>query len=330
MKILVTGAEGFIGSHLVEGLIKKGHKVRALVLYNSFNSLGWIDTFPEKIRKKIDVILGDVRDKEFIDKSLIGIDIVINLAALISIPYSYKASRSYIETNVNGLLNILTSATNKKIKQIIQISTSEVYGTPKKVPIKENSPINAQSPYAASKVAADQLALSFYKSYGLPVSVIRPFNTYGPRQSTRAIIPTIITQALKNDKIEIGSLFPKRDLLFVEDTVEGIISAIGNKKSIGNIINIGSGYEISIKDLANKICKILRTNKTLKSKKIRKRPNKSEVMRLLASIQKAKKILRWSPKIKGAKGLEAGLVKTINWYKKKENLKLFKTSNFSY
>ncbi len=330
MKILVTGAEGFIGSHLVEGLLKKGHKVKALVFYNSFNSLGWIDTFQDRTKKKIDVILGDVRDKEFIDRSLIGIDVVINLAALISIPYSYTASRSYIETNVTGLLNILSSSINRKIKQVIQISTSEVYGTPKSVPIKEDSLINAQSPYAASKVAADQLALSYFKSYGLPVSIIRPFNTYGPRQSTRAIIPTIITQALNNDKIEIGSLFPKRDLLFVEDTVEGIISAIGNKKSIGNIINIGSGYEISIKELAKKICRILNINKTFKTKKIRKRPNKSEVLRLLASIQKAKKILKWSPKTKGAKGLEIGLIKTINWYKKKENLKYFKKSNFHY
>ncbi len=330
MKILVTGAEGFIGSHLVEGLLKKGHKVKALVFYNSFNSLGWIDTFQDRTKKKIDIILGDVRDKEFIDRSLIGIDVVINLAALISIPYSYTASRSYIETNVTGLLNILSSSINRKIKQVIQISTSEVYGTPKSVPIKEDSIINAQSPYAASKVAADQLALSYFKSYGLPVSIIRPFNTYGPRQSTRAIIPTIITQALNNDKIEIGSLFPKRDLLFVEDTVEGIISAIGNKKSIGNIINIGSGYEISIKELAKKICRILNINKTFKTKKIRKRPNKSEVLRLLASIQKAKKILKWSPKTKGAKGLEIGLIKTINWYKKKENLKYFKKSNFHY
>ena len=331
MKIFLTGSEGFIGSHLAEKLVKNGHDLTCLVLYNSLNSWGWLDKINEKVKKNIRVVTGDIRDEFAINKIIRkNTEVIINLAALIGIPYSYRSPKSYFETNSIGLMNILNLSINSNVQKIIHVSTSEVYGTPKKVPIKENSPINAQSPYAASKVAADQLALSFYKSYGLPVSVIRPFNTYGPRQSTRAIIPTIITQALKNDKIEIGSLFPKRDLLFVEDTVEGIISAIGNKKSIGNIINIGSGYEISIKDLANKICKILRTNKTLKSKKIRKRPNKSEVMRLLASIQKAKKILRWSPKIKGAKGLEAGLVKTINWYKKKENLKLFKTSNFSY
>jgi len=330
MKILVTGAEGFIGSHLVEGLIKKRYKVKALVLYNSFNSLGWIDTLPDKTRKTIEIVLGDIRDKEFIDKVLKDVDVVINLAALISIPYSYKASRSYIDTNVNGLLNILTASLSSKVKQVIQISTSEVYGTPKKIPIKEDFPLNAQSPYAASKIAADQLALSFHKSFGLPVSIIRPFNTYGPRQSTRAIIPTIITQALQNKKIEIGSLFPKRDLLFVEDTVNGIIAAIGNKRSLGKVINLGSGFEISIKDLANKICKILGIKKKLKHSKLRVRPKKSEVQRLLASTKEAKKILRWSPKIKGIKGLESGLTKTILWFKQKKNLKNYKSSNYNY
>ena len=330
MKILVTGAEGFIGSHLVEGLIKKRYKVKALVLYNSFNSLGWIDTLPDKTRKTIEIALGDIRDKEFIDKYLKDVDVVINLAALISIPYSYQASRSYIDTNVNGLLNILTASLSSKVKQVIQISTSEVYGTPKKVPIKEDFPLNAQSPYAASKIAADQLALSFHKSFGLPVSIIRPFNTYGPRQSTRAIIPTIITQALQNKKIEIGSLFPKRDLLFVEDTVNGIIAAIGNKRSLGKVINLGSGFEISIKDLANKICKILGIKKKLKHSKLRVRPKKSEVQRLLASTKEAKKILRWSPKIKGIKGLESGLTKTILWFKQKKNLKNYKSSNYNY
>ncbi len=330
MKILVTGAEGFIGSHLIEGLIKKRYKVKALVLYNSFNSLGWIDTLPDKIKKKVDISLGDIRDKEFIDKALKNVDVVINLAALISIPYSYQASRSYIDTNVNGLLNLLTASISSKVKQLIQISTSEVYGTPSKVPIKEDFPLNAQSPYAASKIAADQLALSFHKSFGLPVSIIRPFNTYGPRQSTRAIIPTIITQALQNKKIEIGSLFPKRDLLFVEDTVNGIIAAIGNKKSVGKAINLGSGFEISIKDLASKICKILGIKMTLKHNKARVRPKKSEVQRLLASTKQAKKILGWSPKIKGIKGLESGLKKTILWFKEKKNLRNYKSSKYNY
>tara|TARA_Y100001970_G_scaffold105894_1_gene132669 strand:+ start:2373 stop:3365 length:993 start_codon:yes stop_codon:yes gene_type:complete len=330
MKVLVTGAEGFIGSHLTEMLIKKNFKVRALILYNSFNSYGWIDTFPKKIRDKIEVLPGDVRDKEFVERALKGVDVVFNLAALIGIPYSYIANKSYIDTNVIGLLNILNASIDTKVKQIIHISTSEVYGTPKILPIKENFMINAQSPYAASKIAADQLALSFYKSYGLPITIIRPFNTYGPRQSARAIIPTIITQALKKNIVEIGSIFPTRDFLFVEDTVRGMMSAINKKKSIGEIINLGSGYEISIKNLAYIIAKILRVKIKFKYSKVRIRPKKSEVERLLASNKKAKKILNWKPKFKNKKGLEMGIIKTINWFRNKNNLKLYKSSEFNY
>jgi len=248
MKILVTGAEGFIGSHLVESLLKKNYKVRAMILYNSFNSWGWLDNLSSN-QKNLEVMLGDVRDKENVEDLSKGMDVVINLAALIGIPYSYKASRSYVETNVTGCLNILNSAAKNKVKQVIQISTSEIYGSQDKFPITEEAPYNAQSPYAATKVAADQLSLSFYKSFNLPVSIIRPFNTYGPRQSARAIIPTIISQALKKKVINLGSLHPKRDLLYVADTVNGIIAAIKNKKSIGEIINLGSGYEISVKNL---------------------------------------------------------------------------------
>ncbi len=330
MKILVTGSEGFIGSHLIESLVKKKYKVRALVQYNSFNSLGWIEVINDKVKNKIETVLGDIRDKEFVDSIFKGVDIVINMAALISIPYSYKASKSYIDTNVLGLLNLMNSSLSTNVKQLIQISTSEVYGSPKNVPIKESFPLNAQSPYAASKIAADQLALSFHKSFNLPLTIVRPFNTYGPRQSTRAIIPSIITQALKKKIIEIGSTYPTRDLLYVEDTVDGIISAIGNKKSIGEVINIGSGYEISIKKLALKIGNILGVKIVFKRKKIRIRPKKSEVSRLVASINKAKKILKWSPKIKGEKGLTEGLKKTIEWFKKKENLKNYKSSKFFY
>lgn len=330
MKILVTGSEGFIGSHLIESLVKKKYKVRALVQYNSFNSLGWIEVINDKVKNKIETVLGDIRDKEFVDSIFKGVDIVINMAALISIPYSYKASKSYIDTNVLGLLNLMNSSLSTNVKQFIQISTSEVYGSPKNVPIKESFPLNAQSPYAASKIAADQLALSFHKSFNLPLTIVRPFNTYGPRQSTRAIIPSIITQALKKKIIEIGSTYPTRDLLYVEDTVDGIISAIGNKKSIGEVINIGSGYEISIKKLALKIGNILGVKIVFKRKKIRIRPKKSEVSRLVASINKAKKILKWSPKIKGEKGLAEGLKKTIEWFKKKENLKNYKSSKFFY
>ena len=330
MKILVTGAEGFIGSHLTETLVKEKFDVRALVLYNSFSSCGWIDSFPDKIKNKIKIFPGDVRDKELTEKAIKGVDVIFNLAALIGIPYSYIANQSYIDTNVIGLLNILNASIDSKVKQIVHISTSEVYGTPKSLPIKEEAKLNAQSPYAASKIAADQLALSFNKSYGLPVTIIRPFNTYGPRQSARAIIPTIITQALKKNIIDIGSIFPTRDFLYVEDTVRGMISTINNKKSIGEVINLGSGYEISIRELAKMIGKILKVNIKFKYNKVRTRPEKSEVERLLASNLKAKKILNWKPKCKNQRGLEFGLTKTINWFKNKANLELYKTSKFNY
>tara|TARA_B100001989_G_scaffold151451_1_gene107959 strand:- start:983 stop:1975 length:993 start_codon:yes stop_codon:yes gene_type:complete len=330
MKVLVTGSEGFIGSHLVEQLVRKKFQVKALVLYNSFNSWGWLDTIPEETKKKIDIILGDIRDNDLIDKIIKGVDIVINLAALIAIPYSYGASRSYVDTNINGTLNILNSCKKNKIKQLIHISTSEVYGTPKKVPILETDPLNAQSPYAATKVAADQLVLSFNKSFDLPVSIIRPFNTYGPRQSARAIIPTIISQVLRKKIIEVGSLSPRRDLLYIEDTVRGIISAIGNKKSIGEVINLGSGYDISIKNLIEKIGKILNKKIKYRIKKNRIRPKKSEVMRLLASNKKAKKLLNWKPIYSNNQGLSMGLKKTIKWFNSQKNLRHYKTKDFNY
>ncbi len=329
MKILVTGAEGFIGSHLVESLLKKNYKVRAMILYNSFNSWGWLDNLSSN-QKNLEVMLGDVRDKENVEDLSKGMDVVINLAALIGIPYSYKASRSYVETNVTGCLNILNSAAKNKVKQVIQISTSEIYGSQDKFPITEEAPYNAQSPYAATKVAADQLSLSFYKSFNLPVSIIRPFNTYGPRQSARAIIPTIISQALKKKVINLGSLHPKRDLLYVADTVNGIIAAIKNKKSIGEIINLGSGYEISVKNLIKRIEKISHKKIKYQINLDRVRPKHSEVNRLLASNRKAKKILKWSPTYSNLKGLDYGLKKTINWFSFEKNIKLYKTKDFIY
>ena len=330
MRVLVTGSEGFIGSHLVEQLVRKKFQVKALVLYNSFNSWGWLEILPEEIKKNINITLGDIRDNDLLDKVTKGVDIVINLAALIAIPYSYGASRSYVDTNIIGTLNILNSCRKNKIKQLIHISTSEVYGTPKKVPILETDPLNAQSPYAATKIAADQLALSFYKSFNLPVSIIRPFNTYGPRQSARAIIPTIISQVFKKKIIEVGSLTPRRDLLYVEDTVSGIISAIGNKKSIGEVINLGSGYDISIKNLIEKIGKLSNKKIKYKIKKNRIRPKKSEVMRLLASNEKAKKLLKWKPIFSNKKGLKEGLKKTIKWFNSQKNLRHYKTRDFNY
>lgn len=331
MNIFLTGSEGFIGSHLAEQLVKKGHKVKCLVQYNFLNSYGWLDTIDTKIKNEIEIILGDVRDKEMILKSLgKKTEIIFNLAALIGIPYSYHAPYSYIDTNVNGALNMLTAAKKlKNLQTFVQTSTSEVYGTPKKLPITEDHALSAQSPYAASKTAADQLALSFYKSFGTPVSIIRPFNTYGPRQSTRAIIPTIIIQALKHPIVEVGSTYPTRDFVHVYDTVAGFIKFINCKKAIGEIINLGTGQEISINKLILTISKILNKKIKVKKSKLRKRPNKSEVMRLLASNQKAKKILNWKPYYIGKKGLAEGLKNTIDWYKIKKNIENFKSKNYT-
>ncbi len=330
MKILITGAEGFIGSHLAEKLVKSNHSVHCLTLYNSFNNWGWIDTFPKEIKKKLKVIPGDIRDKELVSSAMKNIDIVFNLAALIGIPYSYQAPRSYIDTNVIGLMNILNTARELKTKQIIHISTSEVYGSAKIVPISEDHPITGQSPYSASKIAADHMALAYVKSFHVPVTIIRPFNTYGPRQSSRAVIPTIITQILKNEKVQLGSLNPTRDFTYVDDTISGMMSAINNKKSIGEIINIGSGHEISIAKLYQIISKLKKKKLKLVKSKSRIRPKQSEVMRLKASIKKANKILKWKPKYKNLDGLKKGLIKTIEWFENKENLKRYKADIYNY
>ena len=256
-RILVTGADGFIGSHLVETLVKKNYKVKALVYYNSFNSFGWLDKIDNKIKNKIEVISGDIRDINIIKSSLKNCQCVINLAALIGIPYSYFSPKSYYDTNVDGTLNILQAAKDLKIKKIIHTSTSEVYGTPEYLPIDETHRVNAQSPYAASKISADQLALSFYQSFSTPVSIIRPFNTFGPRQSARAIIPTIILQILSGKKkIKLGNLYSTRDLSFIDDTVDGFIAMI-KKNTFGEIINLGTGYDVSIKKLVMLIAKAM-------------------------------------------------------------------------
>ena len=330
MKILLTGSEGFIGSHLAEKLVKNGHELTCLVLYNSFNSWGWLDKIDNKIKKNIKIVTGDIRD-EFLVKSLIkkNTDVVINLAALIGIPYSYRSPKSYFETNSMGILNILNSSINSNVKKIIHTSTSEVYGTPKYIPIDENHTVSAQSPYAASKIAADQIALSYNKSFNLPVTILRPFNTFGPRQSLRAIIPTIITQLLKNKVLKLGSLYPTRDLTFVDDTVDAFVSTLNKKKDIGEIINIGSSFEISIKDLVSQISKIMGVTIDIQKKKERIRPKRSEVNRLYANTKKAKKILNWTPKYSKKKGFEKGLKKTIEWFSKAENLNHYKTDIFN-
>ena len=329
-KILVTGADGFIGSHLVNKLISLGHDVRAMTMYNSFNNWGWLDTFDKRLLRKIEVVSGDIRDKKFVTDSCKDIDVIFHLASLIAIPYSYKSPYSYVSTNIEGTLNILEAALNFEIENIVHTSTSEVYGESNTIAISEESKSIARSPYSATKIGADQLAYSYYSTFGLPVSTIRPFNTYGPRQSSRAIIPTIITQLLSdNYTIKLGSLDPTRDFCFVEDTVSGFLSVASNKKSIGEVINIGSGYEISIKDLVSMIGDIMDVKITIKSDKNRIRPKDGEVDRLRANINKAKKILKWEPGYKGKAGLKNGLEKTIEWFKDDENSKQYKTNIYN-
>ena len=320
-KILVTGSEGFIGSHLVETLLKKKYKVKALVQYNSFNSIGWINDLINKDSKNLQIFFGDIRDMSFIDKIMQDCDVVFNLAALIGIPYSYLAPTSYFETNVKGTLNILEAAKKNRIKKVIITSTSEVYGTGQYLPIDEKHPLVGQSPYSASKISADQLAMSYYYSFDLPVTIIRPFNTYGPRQSLRAIIPTIIQQILINKKkdINLGNISTTRDFSYVSDTVDGFVKSI-NSKSDGEIINLGSGFEISIEELVREIGHILGEKVIIKKDKKRLRPKKSEVERLKSSNLKAKKILKWNPKFIGKKGLREGIKKTLNWFLKNKQL----------
>lgn len=325
MKIFLTGSEGFIGSHLAEKLVKNGHDLTCLVLYNSFNSWGWLDKINEKVKKNIRVVTGDLRDEFTINKIIKkNTEVIINLAALIGIPYSYRSPKSYFETNAIGLMNILNLSINSNVQKIIHTSTSEVYGSPKYIPIDEKHLVAAQSPYAASKIAADQIALSYHKSFNVPVSILRPFNTFGPRQSLRAIIPTIVTQTLKNKIIKLGSLYPTRDLTYIEDTTDAFLAALNKKKDIGEIINIGSGFEISIKNLALRISKIIGRKLNIKQESSRKRPKKSEVDRLLANTKKAKKLLNWSPKSANIKSFDDNLKKTIEWFSQKENLNHYK------
>jgi NAD dependent epimerase/dehydratase len=318
-KILVTGADGFIGSHLIETLIAAGHDVRAFVLYNSFNSWGWLDHSAEDVRKALDVFAGDVRDAHGVRTAMQGCDTVLHLAALITIPYSYHSPGAYVDTNVSGTLNVVQAAQDLGVKRCIVTSTSEVYGTARFVPITEDHPLQGQSPYSATKIGADQIALSFHRAFQTPVSVIRPFNTYGPRQSARAVIPTIITQILAGEtSIKLGSLHPTRDFNFVEDTVNGFIALAEamaeDDTAVGETINIGSGFEISIGDTAELIAEVMNVKLEIQSDDVRTRPESSEVERLLADNQKAKVLLGWSPKYGDRDGFKRGLEKTIAWF----------------
>ncbi|MCL0049531.1 NAD-dependent 4,6-dehydratase LegB [Peptococcaceae bacterium] len=329
-RVLVTGADGFIGSHLVEALVNKGCDVRAFVLYNSFNSWGWLDDLPSDILNEVDVFSGDVRDPHGVKKAIRGCDVVMHLAALIAIPYSYHSPDTYVDTNVKGTLNILQAVRELGIEKVVHTSTSEVYGTAKFVPINEEHPLQAQSPYSATKIAADQLAISFYFSFDTPVAIIRPFNTYGPRQSARAVIPTIITQIAGGQrKIKLGALTPTRDFNYIKDTVRGFVAIAESDKSIGEIINIGSNYEISIEDTVNLIAQTMGVEVEVLQERKRMRPEKSEVKRLWADNTKAYKLLNWKPEYAGKEGFKRGLAETVQWFTDEKNLRKYKVGIYN-
>ena len=328
--VFVTGSEGFIGSHLTETLVENGYNVTALVLYNSFNSNGWLDKIDSKIKKEINIISGDVRDYDSIKLASKKNNYIIHLASLIAIPYSYTSPESYIETNVKGTLNVLKLAREINVDRFIHTSTSEVYGTAQFVPMTEKHPTVGQSPYSASKIAADQLAISFYRSFGVPVTLLRPFNTFGPRQSARVVIPTMISQILNNKKIiNLGSTYPTRDFTYVKDTANSYVECLKSFKTIGETINVASNFEISIKETFDLLCKIMNSDSKIKKNKNRTRPPKSEVDRLYASNTKAKKLMKWKPKYSGKKGFVIGLKKTVEWFSNNENLKYYKHKNYN-
>jgi dTDP-glucose 4,6-dehydratase len=325
-KVLVTGADGFIGSHLVEALVRKGASVRALVLYNSFGSWGWLDHVAPELRGQFEVVAGDIRDPHFVGDAVRGSEILLHLAALISIPFSYVSPGAYVDTNVTGTLNLLQAGRDHAVGRIVCTSTSEVYGTARYVPIDEDHPLQAQSPYAASKIAADQLALSFQRSFGLPVTVLRPFNTYGPRQSARAVIPTIVSQiASGRREIELGSLHPTRDLSFVADTVQAFLHAAVAPNTEGKVINSGTGFEIAIGELARLIAEIMKADVVIAQASARMRPEASEVERLCADWRLARNVLGWTPAYEGRDGLIRGLEQTIAWITDPANLRGYKS-----
>lgn len=320
-RILVTGADGFIGSHLVEHLLAQGHSVRGFVQYNAFGHNGWLNTDAANARDKLEVHMGDIRDRANVQVAALDCRTILHLAALIGIPYSYQAPESYIDTNVKGTLNILEIARELNVERVLVTSTSEVYGSAQFVPITEDHPIVPQSPYAASKAAADHLALSYHLSFGMPVAVVRPFNTYGPRQSVRAVIPTVITQLARGGgKIELGALTPTRDFTFVGDTAAGIAATGGSDKAIGHVTNIGSGFEISVRDAVAVIAEVMCKQVEITQDPKRMRPEASEVDRLFAGIGNAEERLDWTPKHGGLDGFKKGIEKTVEWFAEPANL----------
>jgi len=330
MKILVTGADGFIGSHLTESLVRLGHDVRAFTLYNSFSSWGWLDHCADDVRGSFEVFQGDIRDPNGVRTSMKGCHTVLHLAALIAIPYSYHSPDTYVDTNVKGTLNVLQAARDVGERRLVHTSTSEVYGTARFVPITEEHPLQGQSPYSASKIAADQLAYAFYSSFGLPVVTVRPFNTYGPRQSARAVIPSIITQiASGQNKIKLGAVAPTRDFSFVKDTVSGFIAAMNSDDGLGAVVNFGSNFEISVRDTVRLISEVMQVDIEIESDESRLRPAGSEVERLWADNRKARELFGWAPAYAGEEGFVRGLKETVEWFTKPGNLAHYKTGIYN-
>ena len=329
-KVLVTGADGFIGSHICETLVRAGFSVRAFVMYNSFNTWGWLDRVPEEIKNSVEIFAGDVRDPHGVDDAVRGCDAVLHLAALIAIPYSYHSPDTYIDTNVKGTLNVLQACRKSGVKRIVHTSTSEVYGTARFVPITEEHPLQGQSPYSASKIGADQLAYSFYSSFDLPVVIARPFNTYGPRQSARAVIPTVITQIANGERqLKLGATTPTREFSYVQDTVDAFIATLKSDIGLGEVVNFGSNFEISIGEVVTLIAEKMNAKIDVISDVERIRPANSEVERLWADNSKVKELFGWSPKYAGRDGLARGIQETIKWFTQPENLQRYKSDIYN-
>ena len=329
-QILVTGADGFIGSHLTEELVRLGADVRAFVFYNSFNSWGWLDDSPEEIRKNFEVFPGDIRDPHGVKQAMKGCDLVFHLAALIGIPYSYHSPDTYVDTNIKGALNVIQAAKELDVSKVVHTSTSEVYGTARFVPITEEHPLQGQSPYSASKIGADHIAMSFYHAFNTPVSILRPFNTYGPRQSARAVIPAIIIQIANGlQKIKLGALHPTRDFSYIKDTVRGFMAVAKSEKSVGEVINFGSNFEVSIGETASLIAEVMGVDIEIETDQARIRPDKSEVERLWADNTKARDLTGWEPLYAGNDGFRRGLVETVEWFTNPDNLKKYKATLYS-
>lgn len=330
MKVLVTGADGFIGSHLAEALVRAGHEVRAIVIYNSLDSWGWLDSAPTEVTSQLEIIPGDIRDPALMMSAVAGCDAVLHLAALIAIPYSYVAPDLYVQTNVQGTLNLLNAARAAGVSRFVHTSTSEVYGTARYVPMDEEHPLQGQSPYSATKIGADQMANSFFTSFQLPVVTIRPFNTYGPRQSARAVIPTIISQlAAGKRQVQLGALTPTRDFTYVSDTVGGFLAALESTAGAGEVINLGAGFEVSIADTFAAIAEVMNSDAVATEDPQRLRPADSEVERLFSNNEKARQLLGWEPELKEIDGFKVGLARTVDWFSDPANLARYRTNAYT-